>query len=129
MNTASITAPGPMQTMYDSLMDKLRIEGRPLADIFEALTDLVAYDLHNVWTATEKAVHLERIRAALAARRDDVLRTAQMITELLGKSTAQLEKLVTPLLSDRIDERGAPVKISAVQRANRNPVVWSRYPH
>lgn len=129
MNAQSITAPGPMQTMYDSLMDTLRLDGKPLEAIYDALTDLVAYDLHNAWTATEKAVRLDHIRAALAARKADVLRMAAEITMLLSKTPAQLERLITPLLSDRIDERGQPVKVPPAARTNRPPVVWSRHPH
>lgn len=114
MHTHTIVAPGPMQTMYDSLMDTLRLDGKPLAAIFDALTDLVAYDLHNAWTATEKAVRLQHIRAALAARKADVLRTAALCAELLGKSADQLESLITPLLSDMVDERGRPAKVPPV---------------
>jgi hypothetical protein len=116
-----------MQTMYDSLMDELRIAGKPLETIYTALTDLMAFDLHNAWNATEKAVRLENIRAALAARMNDVQRLAKAVAELLGKPEAQLAAVITPLLSDRIDGEGQPVKITPVQRKNRPPVVWSRH--
>jgi hypothetical protein len=129
MNTQSITAPGPMQTMYDSLLENLRVEGTPLESMYTALTDLVAFDLHSAWNGIEKSVRLEHIRAALTARKAEVVRMAEELTVLLGKSAGQLERLVLPLLSDRIDDQGELVKIPVVKRANRPPSVWSRHPH
>jgi hypothetical protein len=115
--------------MYDALLEELRTEGKPLETLYTALTDLLTFDLHNAWNGVEKAVRLEHIRAALLARKAEVTRMAEEITVLLGKSASQLERLVMPLLSDRIDEQGAPVKIPPLKRANRPPAVWSRYPH
>jgi len=126
MNLESIAAPGPMQTMYDALMERLRTGGETLEGIYDALADLLAFDMHNTWNKVEKSERLARIRAALAARKADLLRTAELCAQLLEKSSAQLERLVTPLLSDMVDASGAPVRHRIPPRVPREPVVWSR---
>jgi hypothetical protein len=112
---------------YGEQVHILHNRGVPVDTLYMALSELLTIDLRGVWNSVESALRIDKLKAALLARKADILRMAKELSALTGAVDA-----IAPVSAE------APVTPSVALAASlgtiadrplRGKIMWSRHPH